>query len=117
MNEIIRKAILFGVGVYHLSREKVEKFIRELEKDGQITPEEGKKLVEEVISRLDVERAKLGGEIDRIVKQVLTEVNSQSTKKSVSEVKEAVTEKVAEVKAKTKKAVAAVKKKVDADQA
>ena len=33
-----------------ITKEEVEKFIKSLEKDGKITPEEGKKLVREVIA-------------------------------------------------------------------
>jgi polyhydroxyalkanoate synthesis regulator phasin len=37
MKKLIRKAILFGMGVASLTREKIEEFVKELEKEGKVT--------------------------------------------------------------------------------
>jgi len=75
MNPALRKAILFGVGVYHLSREKVESFVQELQKEGALSPQEGKKIVEEVVSNLDKEKDRFAKELDRVVRQAMTDLN------------------------------------------
>lgn len=84
MTDIIRKAILFGVGVYHISREKLENFVSELEKDGALTPAEGKKVVEDVMKQVDQSKDKVASEVERVVKRVLTEIRKEEAKNEPS---------------------------------
>lgn len=71
MNQALRKALLFGIGVYHLTREKVEEFISELQAEGTLTPEEGKKVVEEVLKRAESEGSRLSQEVEKAVRKAI----------------------------------------------
>ncbi|MCE8422547.1 MAG: phasin family protein [Candidatus Methanoperedens sp.] len=51
MSEMIKKMGLFGVGVISLTQEKAEEFTAEMIKKGEISREEGKKFVREVLSQ------------------------------------------------------------------
>ena len=51
MYNIVKKALLLGVGTAYYSKEKIEEFVKELTEKEKINPEEGKKLVDEVIAR------------------------------------------------------------------
>lgn len=75
MQDKLKKALLFGLGVFQISKEKVESFVEELQKDGDITPEEGKKLVQEVMSRFDNQKDKFTEDVEEIVKRVLKEMD------------------------------------------
>lgn len=87
MNNTLRKALLFGIGVFHISREKVETFVQDLQKDGNLTPEEGKKVVDEVMKKAEAEGKKLTNEIDRVVREVLEENDVQVTETKTSSTK------------------------------
>ena len=49
MRKHLRKAVLFGMGVLSMTRDKIEEFVKELEKEGKITEKEGRKLVEDLL--------------------------------------------------------------------
>ncbi|MCZ7397193.1 MAG: hypothetical protein O8C59_01620 [Candidatus Methanoperedens sp.] len=50
MSEMIRKMGLFGVGIVSMTQEKIEEFTQEMIKTGEISREEGKKFVKEILS-------------------------------------------------------------------
>ncbi|MCG2727872.1 MAG: hypothetical protein L6244_04395 [Candidatus Methanoperedenaceae archaeon] len=50
MSDMFRKMGLFGIGIITLTQEKVEEFSQEMIKKGEISKEEGKKFVKEVLS-------------------------------------------------------------------
>lgn len=50
ISEILRKMSLFGIGVFSLTKEKVEELSQEMVKKGELTQDEGKKFVQEVLS-------------------------------------------------------------------
>jgi polyhydroxyalkanoate synthesis regulator phasin len=50
MSETLRKMGLFGIGVISLTQEKIEEFTQEMIKKGEISKEEGRKFVKEVLS-------------------------------------------------------------------
>jgi len=77
--DVVKKSILFGLGAVYLTKEEVEKFIKSLEKDGKITPTEGKKVVREVLN--DAEKKwKKSGIKNKIEKFLKDEVAGKKTK-------------------------------------
>ncbi|HEC65676.1 MAG TPA: hypothetical protein ENI23_10290 [bacterium] len=53
MKDIIKKSILFGLGAFQITKEEIEKFVKELQTDSDLTPEEGKKLVKELVADIE----------------------------------------------------------------
>ena len=71
MKRVIRKAILFGMGVTTLSKEKIEKFVKELEKEGELSGEEGKKLIKELVRDVDKKQKELSKNMKRHARGII----------------------------------------------
>jgi len=73
MFELVRKAMLMGIGVLSLTRETAEKLAADLAKKGEVTEEEGKRLADELIERGNKERAQIRATIEKHVQKLLAE--------------------------------------------
>ncbi len=83
---LVRKSILFGLGGYQYAKEGIDNFVKDLEKEGKLTPEEGKKLVDEVISKgKDVSDKELD-HLKDAVKKVMNEIGV-ATKEDIANLK------------------------------
>ncbi len=71
MSEMIRKMGLFGVGVISLTQEKAEEFTQEMIKKGEISREEGKKFVRDVLSEKEKQVKDLEDKINENVEKVM----------------------------------------------
>jgi polyhydroxyalkanoate synthesis regulator phasin len=71
MSEMFRKMGLFGVGVISLTQEKIEEFTQEMIKKGEISKEEGKKFVKEVLSEKEKQLKDIEEKINKKVKENL----------------------------------------------
>ena len=59
MKELIEKTVMMGVGAASITRDKVQALVDEFVKRGELTREEGQKLVEEASERAAVEGASI----------------------------------------------------------
>jgi polyhydroxyalkanoate synthesis regulator phasin len=71
MSEMFRKMGLFGIGVISLTQEKAEEFTQEMIKKGEISKEEGKKFVKEVLSEKEKQLKDIEEKINTKVKENL----------------------------------------------
>ena len=71
MSEMIRKMGLFGIGVISLTQEKAEEFTQEMIKQGEISRDEGKKFVKEVLSQKEHQVKDLEDKINAKVKETM----------------------------------------------
>ncbi|MDD5615443.1 MAG: phasin family protein [Candidatus Methanoperedens sp.] len=71
MSEMIRKMGLFSVGVISLTQEKAEEFTQEMIKKGEMSREEGKKFVREVLSEKEKQVKDLEDKINERVENVM----------------------------------------------
>ncbi|TAN39321.1 MAG: hypothetical protein EPN24_05425 [Candidatus Methanoperedens sp.] len=71
MSEMIRKMGLFSVGVISLTQEKAEEFTQEMIKKGEMSREEGKKFVREVLSEKEKQVKDLEDKINDKVENVM----------------------------------------------
>jgi polyhydroxyalkanoate synthesis regulator phasin len=85
MNDKVKKALLFGIGSIYYTKDKIEDFIKDLEKEN-ITPEEGKKLVEEFMTKASKFKTEQESEVKKVVKQTLEELGV-ATKKDIDALK------------------------------
>jgi polyhydroxyalkanoate synthesis regulator phasin len=69
MSDMFRKMGLFGIGVISLTQEKVEEFSQEMIKKGELSREEGKKFVQELISEREKQIQELEDKINERVKE------------------------------------------------
>jgi len=87
MNDLIKKALLLGIGGFEYTKDSVKQFINDLEKDHNITPEEGKKLFEEYVEKAKTHASKANDELKVQIKKVLDEAGV-ATKKDLEDLKE-----------------------------
>ncbi|HWQ96098.1 MAG TPA: phasin family protein [Candidatus Methylomirabilis sp.] len=71
ISDVLKKMGLFGIGVISLTQEKIEEFSQEMIKKGEISREEGKRFVREVLSEQENQRKELENKIDEKVKEAL----------------------------------------------
>jgi polyhydroxyalkanoate synthesis regulator phasin len=71
MSEMLRKMGLFGIGVISLTQEKIEEFTQEMIKKGELSKEEGKKFVKEVLSEKEKQLKDIEEKINKKVKENL----------------------------------------------
>ncbi|NJD54119.1 MAG: hypothetical protein FIB07_14785 [Candidatus Methanoperedens sp.] len=71
MSEMFKKMGLFGVGVISLTQEKIEEFSQEMIKKGEMSREEGKKFVKEVLSEKEKQMEDFEEKINEKVKETL----------------------------------------------
>lgn len=71
MSDTVRKMGLFGIGVISLTQEKIEEFSQEMIKKGEISKEEGKKFVKEVLSEKEKQMKDFEDKVNERVKETL----------------------------------------------
>ena len=71
MSDMFKKMGLFGIGVITLTQEKIEEFSQEMIKKGEISREEGKKFVKQVLSEQEKQMKELETKINERVKDTL----------------------------------------------
>lgn len=69
MPEILRKMGLFGLGIISLTQEKIEEVSQEMIKKGEISREEGKKFVMEILSEREKQMKDFETKINERVKE------------------------------------------------
>jgi len=74
MKDIVKKAFLLGIGVVALTKEKAESFVKELKEEEKITPEEGKKLVNDMLKKSEEYGKKVRKEVRKQVEKVIDEM-------------------------------------------
>src|SRR5688572_9874343 len=88
--DVVKKSILFGLGAYAITKEEVEDFVKDLQKDKDLTPEEGKKMVKELVGlaekKLKKPNAEFKKSMEKIVKGVMSDLGV-ATKKDLAALK------------------------------
>ena len=107
MKSLIKKSIVLGIGITALSKEKVEHFVKELRKEGDINAKEGRELVSFFVK----ESSKKREDLKKMVKSHVDDAIKKSkvaTKKEISDLEKRMKQKTARKPAKkaTKKKTA-----------
>lgn len=71
MIDLIKKAVLTGMGVASLTKEKIDEFSRELIEKGKLSEQEGEKFVLEMRKRAEDSKEALKNQTDKIVEATL----------------------------------------------
>lgn len=59
MTGLIERALLTGLGILTLTREKATRFVDELVKEGAVSPQESRELVDKLVAKGEAEREEL----------------------------------------------------------
>ncbi len=78
MFDLIKKAMLTGVGLAVTSKEKVEEMAREMAESAKLSSEKGQEFVDEVVGRSEKVRAELEDMVQTAVKEALKKADLPS---------------------------------------
>ncbi len=82
MQNLIRKGLLLGLGTAALTKEKAEKFVKEMTKDKKINSAEGKKFVNELLAQSKKQGQKLQTMVSKEVQRAMDK-SGVATKKDL----------------------------------
>lgn len=85
MFDIIKKAMLTGVGLAAMTRDKIEEMAKELTEKGEMTEKEGRELVDELVKKSEKAKKDLETKMEGIVEKVLVKMNL-ATKEDISKI-------------------------------
>lgn len=71
MLEYLRKIGLLGIGIAALTKEKAEEIVNEFVEKGELSSEEGKDIVKDLLKKSEEQRKELAKKIDTEVKKAL----------------------------------------------
>ena len=74
MIELIKKAVVTGMGAASLTKEKIDEFSKDLINVGKLSEQEGEKLVEEMRKKSEESKEALKQQIDGMVKTTLRQM-------------------------------------------
>ncbi len=75
MIELVKKTLLTGVGVAALTKEKIEEVARDFVEKGKMTEQEGRDLVNDLVTRSEESRAELQKVIGEKVESILEKMD------------------------------------------
>jgi len=80
MSDLIKKTILTGLGIVSLTKEKAEKLVKDLIKEGEVSESEGSKLVKELLEKVEDNKKSMEKKIEKTVCDVLKKLNIPNRK-------------------------------------
>lgn len=78
MENIIKKALYTSVGLVTIATEKVQETVSTLVDNGKLSEEEGKKVVDDLISDLDSKKEEFEGRVNSLVNKIVNTVDLPS---------------------------------------
>ncbi len=75
MIDLLKKTFLTGVGVAALTKEKIEELTNDFVEKGKITEQEGKTLVDDLVTRSEESRLEFQKQIEEKVQVILAKMN------------------------------------------
>jgi polyhydroxyalkanoate synthesis regulator phasin len=74
MIELIKKAVLTGVGIASLTKDKMEDLAKELVVKGKMSEQEGEKLVQEILNRAEESRTTINTQTETLIRKTITKM-------------------------------------------
>ncbi|MDO8948486.1 MAG: hypothetical protein Q7U88_15235 [Desulfocapsaceae bacterium] len=71
MIELIKKAMLTGLGVASLTKEKIEEIGRDFVEQGKLSQQEGENLVEELLAKVEEAKEDIKKQIEERVEEIV----------------------------------------------
>lgn len=87
VEKMITKAVQLGLGVMDVTKEQVEKFVKEVTKNNKTNVAEGRKMVDKILKDAKVAKDKLEKKIDAQVKKII-EKSNLATKKDLKDLEQ-----------------------------
>ncbi len=74
MIDLIKKAVLTGVGIASLTKDKIEDLAKELTDKGKMSEQEGEKLVQEMLNRAEESRETVKKQTESLVQDAIAKM-------------------------------------------
>ena len=91
MADIIKNAVLAGIGFISLTHEKAEEFAKELIKRGELSENDKSKFVKDALDQSEKAKTEIGEKIEKTVETIMSKMNIP-TRKEFDELKSMVEE-------------------------
>ena len=91
MSDVIKKAIMIGIGLALKTKDEVEEFTKDLITRGEITENDGRKFIDDLQKRYDESKETLEERIESIIKEILKKGNI-ATRDEIEELKKEISE-------------------------
>lgn len=78
METLLKKVLYTGVGLVTVATEKVQSTVKDLVENGKLSEEEGKKVVDDLITDLDSKKEEFEGRVSGIVNKIVNSVDLPS---------------------------------------
>ncbi|MBI5167184.1 MAG: hypothetical protein HY998_05515 [candidate division NC10 bacterium] len=75
MWELVRKALLAGIGAVTLSQDRLREMVNELIAQGQLTKEEGNRFIKELLERAEQTKEEWEGKVTELISRALAKMN------------------------------------------
>lgn len=75
MIELLKSAFHTGVGAAELTKEKAEKFVKELAAKGKVSEGEVKGFVDEMLTKSQKQKERFGTQMEKVTESVLKKMN------------------------------------------
>ncbi len=92
MKDILKKTILFGLGLGAITRDKANSLVKDLKKKGYLNEKEGKKLVNDIVSESLRTQKKIQKSVEEQVKKAMKS-SPLATKKDLKDLEKKISKK------------------------
>ena len=75
MFDLIKRAMLTGVGLAAMPKDKIKELAKELAEKEKLTEKEGKELVDDLLKKSEKAKKDLEGQVERVVKDTMKKMN------------------------------------------
>lgn len=75
MIDVIKKAVLTGIGIASLTKDKIEDLAKDLIDKGKMSEQEGEKLVQEMLSRAEESRQTMKNQTETLVQKTIDKMH------------------------------------------
>lgn len=75
MIDLMKKAVLTGIGIASLTKDKAEELARDLIDKGKMSEQEGEKLVQEMLSRAEESRQSMKNQTETLVQKTIDKMH------------------------------------------
>jgi len=86
MDNVIKKAMLLGLGITTMTKEALETAVKELTDKGEVNAKEGKKMVQDLLKKSKKQNEMLAKKINQQIQKALKPLNL-ATKKDIDTLK------------------------------
>ena len=86
MTNLIKKTILTGLGIVSLTKDKAEKLVKDLIKEGELSESEGAKMTKNLLEKVEKNKEDLENKIEKTTTKTLTKLNVP-THKEITDLK------------------------------